>query len=534
VDVVELLPSVVEAIRGEWKSAANGEKTLLVRKWAEVLGCSPQTLYRVLGVGRRRKKGERKIEGIERAAELVAQIKRRPPEDAGEISTDQALEMALDGGIIAEELGQVSVATYNRLIREKGMCRRAPRVQRFQAMRPNELHHIDASSSKYFYVHRVLPDGDCVLKLMRHVSAQGYKNKPTPVELRPWMYGLTDDYSGYHVARYVAARGESLADNLLFLQWAWAQNEDMEFFGLPAKIKADHGPMMKGESAIDLLARLDIEISPSVPYEKRSHGKIERPWRTHQQRFEKPFYVEADWQHFEILLSELNRRFIIYLEEYNSRQHRYEKEVSRLDMWRRINQWGGAVAIPENILGTVARRRSRKVGVDGVVSVDGKEYEVKGLHDRWVWVYEGVFEDQMVVEDKESGEKYQVKKFAPTPLDTFVGHEHTEHQKAVKAAGTLELKNTLYTEREAAEGNVIRIPTRVKEVRSVENPLDTDSFSSIEAAMREFLSICPLRLDAENREAVRDTIIEHGLSRSYVRELALKIQAEIGQEESYG
>lgn len=523
---MEIPESIQNQIRSEWRAAVNGGKTQCVKRWAEVLDVSAQTVYRLLKVGRSRKKGDHRIDGIRDAAAIVACIKKRPPKDAGEISTDQAIEIALGNGCIPEEMKDVSTATFNRVIRECGLTQRAKRVQRYQAEYPNQLHHVDASSSQFFYVARELKD-DFVLKLHAG-SGLGYKNKPVPIRLRPWLYGLTDDYSGYHLARYIAAHGESLADNLQFLAWAWGANEDKPFFGLPERIKADQGPLMKGDASRELLTRLSIGLDGSIPGEKDAHGKIERPWRTLWGRFEKVFFVESGWKGFEITLSELNRRFRLYQEEYNDRSHRYEKDVSRVDAWRRINLRGGAVAMPENAIATAARRYERIVGDDGCLSLDGVIFEVRGLHAAKVRVYEGIFEDKLVVEDIRTGEKYETSKFAPTPLDKFVGHKETPHQAAVKEAQKLELRNTLYMDKEssAAERKITRLPTRIKETRKIENPLDADSFSTLDAAMREFVRICPVRMEPENREAIACLIRESGFSRSYVRELALEIQAE--------
>ena len=520
-----LTESIKAQIKSEWQAAPVGAKSRVIARWAETLNVAYQSLYRQLEIGRKRN-GARKIDGIEQAAEIIAQIKKRPPKDAGEIATDQAVELALENGAIPEQLAGVSIGTWNRVMRECGLARQPRRVQRYQALYPNQLHHVDASSSQFFYIHRE-EDGEYILRL--HASTgTGYKNKPIPTRLRPWLYGLTDDYSGYHIARYCAAAGESLADNLQFLAWAWGANEDKPFFGIPERIKADQGPLMKGDASREWLDRLGIDPDGSRPYEKDAHGKIERPWRTLWGRFEKAFFVESDWKRFEITLTELNRRFRIYQdEEYNQRSHRYEREITRVDAWRRINLRGGAVAIPENAIATAARRHIRTVGQDGCISLDGISYEVKGLHSAKVRVYEGVFEDRLVVEDIRTGEKYETKRFAPLPLDTYKASKETPHQKAAKAAADLELRNTLYTDKAAeAGGKITRIPTRIKETRKIGNPLDIDAYASIDAAMRDFVAICPVRLEAKDREAIRDLIIESGLSKTYVRDLALEIQAE--------
>jgi len=520
--------------------------------------------------------GERKFCGIEDAAGVIARIKKRPPKEAGEIATDQAVELALTNGAISEEFAGVSLGTWNRVMRDCGFHKKSIRRQRYQAEYPNQLHHVDASSSQFFYVHR--QEGDDFILRMHSGSALGYKNKPVPIRLRPWVYGLTDDYSGYHVARYVAAAGESLADNLQFLAWAWGaeaaqpgrplansprtgeplqpgcrpnlanspgagdlSGPKKEFFGIPDRIKADQGPLMKGEASKEWLERLGIELDGSVPYAKEAHGKIERPWRTLWRRFEQTFFVESDWKRFEISLYELNRRFQIYQNTwYNVQPHRYETEITRLDAWRRINLRGGAVAMPENAIATAARRCERTVNVDGTFSLDGTIYEVKGLHDARVRVYEGIFEDRLVVEDIVTGEKYETKLFAPAKLDDYRREKDTPHQKALKEAEDLQLRNTLYGGMNEDEGKsssdlrhpipdtrkVMRLPTRIRERRTMENPLRADAYGSIEAAMREFLDICPVRMNESDREQVRDLIVENGLSKSFVRELAMEVQGE--------
>jgi transposase InsO family protein len=519
-----ITPPIIDQIRRAWEDAPRGKKSELIQKWANLLGCTPQTLYREMPTNRQRRKGERQIPGIESAAIVVARIKKCPPKDKGELTTEDALNLAIANGVIPAAMAAVSVATYNRVMRDLGMDQRQKRVQRFQAERPNQLHHIDASSSDCFYVARKLPDGDRVLKLHTS-SSKGYKNKPVPTRERPWIYGLADDHSGFHLARYVAAEGESLVDNLDFLCWGWGKNDDTPFFGLPDRLKSDHGPMMKGNAAKDFLKRLGIEIDGSIPGHKEAHGKIERPWRTMWQRFELPFFVESDLKEFEITLSELNRRFLIYQQEYNAKPHRYEKTVSRLDAWRRISLHGGAVELPENALKTVVRRWERTVEADGCFSLEGKPYEVKGLHCAKVLVYRGVFDDRLVVVDKASGQKYEVEDFAPTPLDTFVGHSETPHEKAVKAAGELDIRNTLYQSPKAL-GNVKPFPTRIKETREIENPLAVDAYPSLEAALFDFTMICGFRLDKESREAISQLILENGLSRRLVTDLALEVQAE--------
>lgn len=520
-------PFILAQVVSDWKAAPHGTKTQVVADWAARLDMSPENLYRAIPTGRERRKGDYLIPGIVEAANIIASVKRRPPEHKGEINTAQALKIALDpkNNLLPASFKDVSVSTFDRVMREQGMNGRQRRITRYQAERPNQLHHVDASSSQNFYVHKALDNGDFVLRM--HSGIAGYKNKPVPIRLRPWIYGLTDDNSGSHIARYVAALGESAGDNMDFLAWAWGKNDDSFFFGLPETIKGDQGPMMKSDGAPEWFGRLGVEIDPSIALNKESHGKIERPWRTMWESFELPFFVESNWKKYEITLSELNRRFMLYQAEYNDKKHRYERTITRRQAWQKISLYGGATALPENAIRTVVRRWPRYVDPAGVFSIDNILYEVKGLHDAKVWVYEGVFADMMMVIDQQTGRKYEVDNFTPNRVGEYTASPETPHQKAVKAGKELKgLTNTLYTERPAVAKNVAQIPTRIKETRLLDNPLDMDRLPSLEAALREFQTLCGFILHRDDRQAISQLIVENGLSRRYVVDLALEIQAE--------
>jgi len=524
-------PDTLRLIETDWFGADRGQKSCIIQGWASKLGVSGQTIYRQLQTRRKREadRGKRRIEGIEEAAMAVCKIKKMSPEHKGDICTEDAVALAVSNGLITPEMG-AKKATIDRIIREKGAARgKRRRISRYQAELPNEMHHVDASSSECLYVATVTNSGDVVCRLWK--GHKIYKNKPAPVRLRPWVYGLTDDYSGVHVARYCAAMGESASDNLDFLAWAWAKNDDKEFFGLPGKLKGDKGPMLRGPAAQNFFDRLGIDIDPSIPGAKEAHGKIERPWRTMWERFERPFFVE-DPKTFEITLDEVNRRFYRYQVEYNQKPHRYERRLSRIEAWRRVNQAGGAVDFPAGALATVARRYERTVGQDGVFHIDNVPYEVIGLHDAKVYVYIGM-DEHMVVEDQATGEKYNVKDFRPNPLGVFRSAPDTGSQRARKDA-EIELRghlhNTLYTEVTAE--NVTRFPVRAAaapEIASVfEVPTPGDTYSSLADAITDFCSMtgCFLESGSDDRAAVEGMILDSGLNREYVRGLADDVNNE--------
>ena len=510
--------------------AGHGGRTNVAAKWAELLKCCKQTIYRQLDIGRVRT-GERQIEGVEEKARLIAQLKCTPPDHRGRITTAQAVKNALANGILEEEYAEVSIGTWDRVIRETINLDERRKVVRFQADYPNQLHHVDGSTSSCFYVHRE-ENGDYIYRI--HKGLKDYKNKPVPIRLRPWLYGMTDDHSGVHCFRYVAALGECSADNVDFLDWAWRNRDEKQFFGIPEKIKGDHGPMMSEEAANAWFALCGVGIDPSTPLNKEAHGKIERPWRSLWQSFELPFFMESEWKKFEITQSELNRRALLYQAEYNSRPHRWERKQSRLQVWEKINWKGGAVALPEDALAAFAKRDPRTVTQEGVVWLDNVPYEVKGLHDAKVWVYRGIFDERKCVIDMKTGLKYELTEFRPNSLGEFVSPPETEGQKVRKEAAELQgVKNLLYLEApvaleksDPAPRKILTMPTRIKEVRKIENPLNLDSYNTIDEALREFQALCGFFLSKDLRGEVAALITNNGLSKRFVAELAEEIQAE--------
>ncbi|MDD5107598.1 MAG: hypothetical protein PHC49_18540 [Desulfuromonadaceae bacterium] len=537
-------PHIAAQIVTAWQDAPRNHKTAIVEKWATICDVSVHTIYRALPSNRQRKKGARKRADIETVARAIAVIKNSPPDHRGVISTEDAIKIALINSKIPADYADVHHSSIDRVIRDLGLNSKRRRVERFQAEYPNEMHHVDASSSNCFYISKALPDGDFLLRL--HRGNKDYKNKPIPVDgLRPWIYGMTDDNSGCHCCRYVAAKGEQATHNMEFLAWAWWQQPDKCFWGVPShpsadkrgKIKGDHGPMMESPIAKDFFERCTVEIDPSAVLNKETHGKIERPWRTLWQKFELPFFAMSDWKKFEITMSELNSQLINYSIDYNEMPHRYERKLSRRQMWERISLHGGVVILPDDALETIAKSDTKRlVNQEGVFWMDNKPYEVKGLHDAWVKVIIGVFDKKMVVQDLADGKTYEVAGFVPNKLGEYKLNPETGQQQMRKEAANMdgitipiysaEGRAALAAPAPAEPRKVLKMPTRVKETLQLHNPLNIDSYHTIDEALREFQTLAGFFLAQDLRSEVAALITENGLSKRFVAELAGEIQAE--------
>jgi hypothetical protein len=535
-----MTPALLEQIRQELSSAPYGHKGKVEARWSKLLGMDRATLRRKLKQpdGKRREHA-RRIKGIEAHVLKVWEVKLRPcTVGANAITTGQAVPMAVKEFGLPAEVLDIPVGTLNRVARDLGLGKSSKRRVRFQASHPNSAHHFDASGSKYLYIAKDLGAGEYLLKLHRP-GAGGYKNKPLKVDrLRPWYYGLVDDYSGRLSIGLTVAPGESAADSLSFLAGAWSET------GLPDRLYADQGMLKKCLASAELVSRLGVELPEMNPYEKESHGKIERPWRTTWQRLETPFFGVSEWRKFSITLTEFKEHIKRYQDEYNAMPHRYERSVSRDDMHKRINLRGGIVSIPENALSTAARRHKRKVRVDGTFSLEGATYEVKTLHDEWVHVYEGVFQDRLVVQCIKTGERHEVRAFAPVPEGEYKGVKKTERDRVEETAaeGGVDRTALPYAEdaiKESAAPNVARLidRKRVKEAREIESPFDTERFADVEEAFAEFVSITGAAVPEDMRGPLAARFMELGLDRQDVKDLAMDVASRMhsqGPSESFG
>lgn len=525
-------PEIMQQIRAELQTAPHGFRGELVARRAEMYGVSEATIYRSLQLKARTRKDAPKRPELWAAARIVAQIKKRPPTEAGEISTDQAMGIAVTEGHVGPWLIEEHPATINRCMQELGTTKKSIRASRYQAKLPNQAHHFDASTSKFFYIARQMPDGEYILKM--HRPAKHYKNKPIPVDaLRPWYYGLIDDHSGRIIVDLVAAQGENAQDSIMMLERFWRE------MGLPKKLLADQGMLKKCIASSTWVQLVGVELPQMMPYASRGHGKVERIWRTLWQRFEKPSYVVNDWDKYEITLTEHRRRLQNHIEEINAMPHRFERGVTRIDAWRRVMLNGGITILPEDSLAAAANETKRKVDVDGMLEYRGGVYEVKGLHDAWVNVYEGIFTDALVVKEIATGARFEVRDFKPLDEGEYRAHKQTEHQKMVKAGAELMIgaEALPYSGRGDAEtrgrgDNIISLPIRRTEIE-VASVFDVEHYACLEDAWAEIHETVGARMWTEQeRRDVEQIVTEGKLAKDVVKSLAMDLREAVEMQKA--
>ena len=191
-------------------------------------------------------------------------------------------------------------------------------------------------------------------------------------EGRPWLTIITDDFSRA-VAGFALAfeAPSSLRTSLALRQAIWRKAEpEWVICGIPASLYSDNGSDFTSEHLQQVCADLKIRIVHSTPGVPRGRGKVERFFRTVNQRLlcHLPGYLRGGQRRQGALLTlaELDGRFRQFLAAYHREPHS-ETGAAPLDRWRGS---GFLPQLPESLekldllLLTVAKHRV--VRSDGV------------------------------------------------------------------------------------------------------------------------------------------------------------------------
>ena len=594
-------PALLNEMFAEWQAAPGGGKSYTVQKQAEALGIALGTLYKMyrrmgFKISQRkekRTKGQPKIKGLIEMAEQLAKLYAFVPARAGrKAPLEEAIQKALENGMLPEEARNISVSTFARVFRQKGLLDMEGRMLRFEAAAPMEQVQYDVSGSEYLYV-ADLGDGDPILRVR---ASKGYKNKDRYENYRVWYHAMIDDHSRYWLAMPYVAAGEASAEAIRFCKWAFARKEDerIVFRGLPGRIYMDNGPLAKSEATRNFFERqLGVEIKTHEPESPTDTGKIERKWRQLWSRFEVPeFLMDPCWNKREYRLSEVRARLMNYIVELNAKKHP-NMNCSKVDAWRTVMRTGGVIDIEESAFDRAFTRTKRCVGKDGIFSLENEKYFVKGLLDAEVWVYRGIIHGSepavgtrstvslqnethpqplprgdlrnMVVEDCLTHKRYDVEPFEMPGLDEIRRDKMPEGVRIRQEADEMKKRmvpgefkgiyeSTLMrgcgeniaqrvpgefkgiyestpcprqrgTAVRAEDFQPLHMPVRTRETREVADVFDVDIYHTIADAMKEFVEIVGVFIGAEERATIEGLIIENGMKKQYVIDLALEIQA---------
>lgn len=520
----------------EWVSASN--KTAVVGKWAECMQISVQTLYRHLkAFGAeslpvrkvRRDKGKLKIADLRLWAREVAFMIASVPKAAGrQPSVEMALEVLLENGLVPSEAGEVPVGTYHRVLRELKLVEQSKQCRRFESRIPNQVWQYDASGSEYLYVKK--GKGEPLIGVR---STKSYKNKDKHEEYKIWYHGAVDDCSRCAMVMAFVAPGESSADALKFLKWAMTRKEDSRFVvrGVPQRLYMDNGVLSKAEAPKDLFRCLNVPMDTHLPDNARATGKVERSWRTFWGRFELGFVMQPNFAGKEYTIREINERVQNYLIKWNRKLHpspRWRGQVKE-DVWLKVMEHGGVVDVDGNAFDKASKKIGRTVKADGLIQLYNKEYIVKEVANQKVNVCQSIYDPELlVVMSLDGRERFEVKPFVRPEWNEYHSAKDQEWERVRRDTDEFKVRldavedfTPLYSK--AGEDEVLRLPPPVQEVKEVKDKFRFDLYSSLGDALEEFRKISGVSLSGAELEDVKKLILEHALSKEYVKELADKV-----------
>jgi len=531
------LAAITQA-HAEWSTSGRGEKTAVLDRWGEILGISSRRLrdlFRKHGLVEGKAKSirnNRKYPDWSAWTEVVGAVKFSPDPDEGPLVTEQAVRAALLSGLLPAEAGGVPPRTWDRWMGDLEIHNRDSRSRRIRASEPNRLWYGDASRSKNFKVLRRLDGGDYLLEFQPRKEGP-YANRPEREQRdRLWVYSFADDTSSDQIAHYMVARGENAEDLLRALDWAMARPADnLVMRGRPFNLRLDNGSAHRSLLANDAFMRCGIGLPPSKPHKKRAGGRIERPFKTLWKSFEKTFWPEVRARKndgrgkLQLRLSELNQALGNYLVEYQHRPHPTLAGMTRAQAWLRI-AYTGLVEIERGAIFNGYKQFRRVVDAAGWLSYKGKKWEVEGLHDCKIDIYEDIEGNLFARDSKGFGHK--VIPAVEAEFGTY--RAQTAGRRDELVAGLSGEIASIYAGAPAAP-NVVAMPPRVRETVEAELPFaKPGTYRTAEDALSALVDAVGIgrwrQFDEQAIGALR-AHLERDLTESAVRELARELRAAI-------
>ena len=191
-------------------------------------------------------------------------------------------------------------------------------------------------------------------------------------EGRPWLTVITDDYSRAIAGFSVSFDAPSSIGTALALRQAiWRKTEPhWSICGIPAALYSDNGSDFTSEHIQQVAADLKIRLIHSIPGAPRGRGKIERLFRTINQRFlcHLPGYRKGGRRRAgtPLALAELDHHFRTFINEYHRTTHSqtHQAPIARWIAGGFLPQMPDSLEELDLLLLTIPR--SRRVRTDGV------------------------------------------------------------------------------------------------------------------------------------------------------------------------
>ena len=268
--------------------------------------------------------------------ELICELRREHPSASAELLLRELVSQGRVGK------AAVSPTTVRRMLAERGLdrvsLRRAPdepQRLRWEASHAGALWHGDVCHGPQL--------------------ASGTRTEPLRI------HGMLDDQSRYVVA--LEARNSEREDDMLGLFVSAARRH-----GLPDGLYLDNGATYSGKALATACARLGVALVHAKPYDPQARGKMERFWRSLR---------EAVIDHLDRTLSiaEVQKRLDNYLAtHYHSQPHGSLMGETPADRWAAKKT---RTVTDEELAAALTEKSRRRVSKDGVISIEGKRYELR-------------------------------------------------------------------------------------------------------------------------------------------------------------
>ena len=464
----------VHDIKEELRAAGFGNRQGVLLKYAAIMGCSADTIYRAMRkqLGRQKtlvrpKQHERSL--IDQIAEIKMQgmLLSKGGGVERELSTARCIEILKVRGVAGAD--KLTVSTVNRRLEEIGFRLRKPRA-RVEAPYANFEWQMDFSRSKYFQLDKFdKATGDYVLK----VSGRELHYKMDDKRLRTWIVQIKDSYSRLRDARAYAAAGESALIGLDMIHRVLNRDDDdpHPLRYAPERLKTDNGSFGKRKETSAAMAAIGVEIKLSSPGNSASQGKVESGFRSLWWTYELELAVKLG-DGGTIRLTDYNDLLTEAMLKESALPHPYLAGVTRGGAYWQSVQKHPQTYIEADILQHAFRVEER--GVDGscLFSYLGKQYRApQHCAGRRIRVYANLSGD-VVGELLDSYDKpfactapAEGRNYPAWDMDDFDHRPHPTYQETL----TAKLRRAKHDREPYVEGNRVYMPPK-EQTRKAASP----------------------------------------------------------------
>lgn len=445
------------------EAAPRGQKTAIMQDLARMFGLSVSQTYTALKDGGwcsgRKVRADKGTSERLTDAELHAMsqwlflTQRKTGKILGDIATGK--EELYRSGRISLTAYETSDATWNRRLLTAGIGKaglKSPSLAtELDSRHPNEWHLVDASVGVLFYLDR----GQMKFK---RFDTMDPKNKPQQFAefvnrrllLVRWV--LVDHYSGSFVVDYHQSTGETSADLLDFLHYAWSPKVDPRWpiHGVGWHLWMDQASAQKSAAVTALTQSLGVQLHLHQSSEVRSDAPAARATGGVE-------VVQRIWEHeFEVLwrsnpptggLEQIRRQAADYCVLMNS-DPRYKLRragMTRSELWMDIKDEQLRLPPSLDVFRSLAvgRAESRVLDAYGKFTLDKHEFKLQHctwLPDERVEVRRSPFDDSRVqVLNLRTGEQAEAvrlerRRNGRSSAAVYLGEKDTTHAHQPKHA----------------------------------------------------------------------------------------------------